>query len=66
MADAVRRTLVVKGMPIITTSIIMVAAYSLLLAASFVPTIQFGFLSALIMLFAVVADLMVLPAVLLI
>ncbi len=66
VADAVRRTLVVKGMPIITTSIIMVAAYSLLLAASFVPTIQFGFLSALIMLFAVVADLMVLPAVLLI
>ncbi len=62
---AVRQTITVKGSPVIMTSLIMVAVYSLLMLASFVPTIQFGFLSAMIMLFALVGDLVVLPAVLL-
>ena len=42
----------------------MTGGFSILLLASFVPTIQFGFLSALIMLFAVISDLLVLPGLL--
>ncbi|WP_316348786.1 MMPL family transporter [Desulfuromonas acetoxidans] len=63
VAAAVEQTLVDKGHPIIITSLIMAGAFAILLFASFVPTIQFGFLCSLIMLFAVVADLIVLPAI---
>lgn len=60
---AVRHTLVQKGHPIVTTSLIMAGAFAVLMFGSFVPTIQFGFLCSLIMVFAVVADLVVLPAI---
>jgi len=43
----------------------MTGGFGILLFGSFVPTIQFGFLSALIMLFAVISDLVVLPGLLL-
>jgi len=61
--EAVGQTLVDKGQPIVTTSLVMAGAFAILLSASFVPTIQFGFLCSLIMLFAVVADLVILPAI---
>lgn len=63
--DAVQQSIVAKGSPIITTSLIMTGGFGILLFGSFVPTIQFGFLSALIMLFAVISDLVLLPGVLL-
>lgn len=63
--QAVQQAIIIKGSPIITTSLIMTGGFGILLFASFVPTIQFGFLSALIMLFAVVSDLFVLPGLLL-
>ena len=63
--EAVQYAIVAKGSPIITTSLIMTGGFGILLFASFVPTIQFGFLSALIMLFAVISDLLVLPGLLL-
>ena len=62
---AIEHAVIVKGHPIITTSLIMMGAFAILLFGSFVPTIQFGILSALIMLFAVVSDLLVLPGLLL-
>jgi len=65
VSAAVQQTVVFKGSPVIMTSLIMIAVYGLLMLASFVPTVQFGFLSAMIMLFALVGDLVVLPAVLL-
>lgn len=63
--EAVMRAIVNKGSPLITTSLIMTGGFAILLLASFVPTIQFGFLSALIMLFAIICDLLVLPGFLL-
>ena len=62
---AVQQAVIHKGVPIITTSLIMTGGFGILLFASFVPTIQFGFLSALIMLSAVISDLFVLPGLLL-
>jgi len=62
---AIEHAVIVKGHPIITTSLIMMGAFAILLFGSFVPTIQFGVLSALIMLFAVISDLLVLPGLLL-
>ncbi len=63
---AINKTIVTKGHPIITTSLIMTGGFGILLFASFVPSIQFGLLSALIMGFAVISDLLVLPAIFLI
>ncbi len=63
--EAVQLAIINKGSPIIATSLIMTGGFGILLFASFVPTIQFGLLSALIMLFAVISDLFVLPGLLL-
>ena len=54
-----------KGVPIMTTSLILIGGFGVLVVSSFVPTIQFGLLCSIIMLFAVVSDLAILPAVLL-
>ena len=62
--QAVQRTIIIKGHPIVITSLTMVGVFTILMFGNFVPTIQFGFLSALIMLFAVFSDLLVLPALL--
>ena len=62
--DAIQKTIVIKGTPIIMTSLIMTGGFGILLLGSFVPTIQFGVLSALIMLSAVISDLLVLPTLL--
>ena len=59
--EAIQRTIIVKGTPIIITSLILMGGFSIMMFGSFVPTIQFGLLSAFIMLFAVVSDLVVLP-----
>ena len=56
----------VKGRAIITSSFLLSAAFAVLVFSSFVPTIQFGILSSIIMLTAVVGDLVLLPAILLI
>ena len=61
---AVQNAIIVKGTPIIMTSLIMTGGFGILLFGSFIPTIQFGVLSALIMLSAVISDLIVLPALL--
>jgi predicted RND superfamily exporter protein len=63
--QATKSAIMSKGPPIIITSLIMSGAFTILMFSSFVPTIQFGFLSALIMVFAVFSDLLVLPAILL-
>ena len=59
--EAIHQTIIIKGAPIITTSLILMGGFGILLFGSFVPTIQFGFLSALIMLFALLCDLIILP-----
>lgn len=54
-----------KGVPLMTTSFILIGGFGILVLSNFVPTMQFGFLCSLIMLFAVVSDLVILPAMLL-
>ncbi len=56
--------IMIKGEPITMTSLILCIGFGVLMFSSFVPTIQFGFLSAVIMISAVVCDLVILPSVL--
>ena len=53
-----------KGVPMITTSLILMAGFGILIVSNFVPTAQFGFLASMIMLFAVAGDIIILPAIL--
>ncbi|MDA3789852.1 MAG: MMPL family transporter, partial [Desulfobacula sp.] len=62
---SIEAAIVRKGRAIITTTLILSAGFSVLALSSFVPTIQFGILTTIIMLTAIVGDLVLLPAVLL-
>ena len=53
-----------KGVSMITTSIVLITVFGILIFSKFVPTAQFGFLSAMIMLFALVCDMIILPGIL--
>ena len=64
-ANALKHAIVQKGIPLITTSLIMAGGFCILLTSSFVPTIQFGLLVSLIMVFAILSDLLILPCLLL-
>ncbi len=63
---SIERTMQQTGRPIILTSIILVVGFSVLTLGSFNPNINFGFVSAMVMFFAVIADLVVLPAALIV
>jgi hypothetical protein len=63
---SVRLALVNKGRAMVFTSAILAAAFGILIVSNFLPTAHFGLLSALTMLFALVADLFFLPALLLV
>jgi predicted RND superfamily exporter protein len=65
MRQATVTAIETKGVPTMTTSLILIGGFGVLVISSFVPTAQFGFLSAMIMLFALISDLLILPAVLL-
>lgn len=67
MHDAIAATIEQTGRPIVVTSVVLAASFAVLaLGSSFAPNIYFGLVAALVILFAVVADLIVLPAALLI
>ncbi len=61
---AVINAIVKKGVPMTTTSILLVGAFSILVWSNFIPTAQFGILCAITMINALVCDLLVLPALL--
>lgn len=61
VTTAVQSAITGKGVPIISTSLILAGGFGILLTSSFIPTIQFGLLVSLIMVFAVISDLLVLP-----
>ena len=50
------------GRPIIVTSILLAAGFSVLLFGSFQPDVNFGLISSFIIIFALLADLVLLPA----
>ncbi len=60
--DAVDRTIAGKGVAMIASSVILVIAFGVLLFSRFIPTIQFGLLSAVMILTALVGDMLLLPA----
>ena len=64
LQQATEHTLRETGRAICMTSVVLVAGFWLLCLASFVPNIQFGFLCGLAIGLALVANLVVLPAVL--
>ena len=59
---AVQDTLLSKGRAIISSSLILSAGFAVLIFSHFVPTIQFGILTAGIMLTAMIGDIVFLPA----
>lgn len=65
MAEAIRRSHRSVGAALIYTTLILVLGFALLAFSDFVPTILFGLLSGTAMLVALIADLLLLPALLL-
>lgn len=62
--DACEKTLYSAGRAIVTTSFILAAGFSVLALGSFIPNIYFGLVTSVVVLVAMVADVVVLPAVL--
>ena len=60
ITEAMRRA----GRPIVWTSVVLVTGFSVLLASSFLGNVYFGLITAVTLLAALVADLAVLPALL--
>lgn len=64
--DAIVKTFSDTGKPIIMTSIVLCSAYFVLITATVKPIISFGALAGLAMFFALIGDLFILPAVIMI
>ena len=62
--DAVRYAFDTSGRALVTTTIVLVAGFLIFVFSPFVPTAQVGILTAIIIAFALVADLSLLPALL--
>jgi len=62
--EAIRGAILIKGKAMMTISMILAAGFGVLILSSFVPTMQFGILTALIMVTALAGDLLFLPAIL--
>jgi predicted RND superfamily exporter protein len=60
--QAIRATIESVGKPIFSTSIILALGFWVMCLASFEPNINFGLLSGVAILLALIADLVVLPA----
>lgn len=65
VSQAIRRVYAIKGRAIVYTSLILTAAFGVVMVSNFLPTRHFGALSALTMISALIADLLFLPALLL-
>ena len=59
--EAVKKTLESKGLAAITTSVVLIVGFLVLVVSQFIPTVQFGKLCALVMGLALLADLFLLP-----
>ena len=60
-AGALRKTVQDESIPIITTSIALMAGFSTFALSSFVPIIHFGLLSAMVMLLAMITTFIITP-----
>lgn len=66
METSIFNTTIETGRPIIVTSVVLAAGFSVLLLGSFAPNIYFGMISAIVILIALVFDLLVLPSALMV
>jgi uncharacterized protein len=66
LEDAISGTMDATGRPIIITSMVLSAGFLVLMLGSFAPNIYFGLVTAIIVVLALVCDLIVLPAALII
>ena len=64
-SEAARRATHVVGRPIFFTSVILLVGFGVLVFGNFRPTRMFGYLTGLTMIFALIGDLVLLPALLL-
>ena len=62
--EAVRHVFETTGRALLTTTVVLVAGFLILIFSPFVPTAQVGILTAMIIGFALIADLTLLPALL--
>ncbi|GAB6060223.1 efflux RND transporter permease subunit [Desulfonatronum parangueonense] len=65
IAASLEQAVVNKGLAIVTTSVILSIGFGVLVFSNFVPTIYFGLLSAMVMITALIGDLILLPAIIL-
>ena len=63
--ESVKTVIFLKGRAILLSSLILCIGFGVLILSRFVPTINFGMLSAIIMITAVIGDLVVLPSIIL-
>ena len=66
LPDAIARAMHQTGRPIILTSIILAGGFGTLGFGSFTPNVAFGAVSAVVILVAMLADLVLLPSALLV
>ena len=59
---AIKSTIIHTGSALLVTTTILVSGFSILLLSSFLPTYQFGLLSAMMIGIALLCDLTLLPA----
>ena len=64
LRDAIAMTIEETGRPIIMTSLLLTLGFGCLALGSFVPTIHFGVITGLVIVLALAADLILLPAML--
>jgi len=60
--EAIEKTVEKTGRPIVITSVVLSSSFSIMAFGSFTPNINFGVISALVILLALTADLVILPA----
>ena len=65
ISESVKTVIFLKGRAILSSSLILCIGFGVLVLSRFVPTINFGMLSAIIMITAVIGDLVVLPSIIL-
>ena len=62
MEEAITGAVHQAGRPILITSMVLVVSFSSMMLASFTPNINFGMITSLIIILALLADLVLLPA----
>ncbi|CCK80461.1 efflux RND transporter permease subunit [Desulfobacula toluolica] len=61
--DSVKNSILFKGRAILLSSLILCIGFGVMVFSRFVPTINFGVLSSIIMVTAVIGDILILPSV---